>query len=392
MYNQAMLPELSRRWQAIQAEMKKAGADACLITGNVNLFYVANRVFSGYFYLPSEGEPTFFVKRPVGLNGNNVVYIRKPEQIAEILVAGGNPLPKTLLLETDELTYNDVMRLQSVFSPEKTLNATSVLRLVRTVKSDFEISLFRESAAIHSGCYKQIAGLYKPGMSDLDFSIEIEQLFRKNGSLGHFRIFGQSMEIFMGSVLAGDNAMAPSPYDFAMGGSGAHNSLPIGCNGSVMTPGMSVMVDMGGTFTGYITDMTRVYSVGKLSQQACDAHQVALEIQSDIEAMAKPGVAACELYNLAFAKAAKYNLSDYFMGYGQQAGFVGHGVGIEINESPVLAPRSREVLLQGHIFALEPKFVIPGTGAVGIENTFLVTESGIEKLTQFDENIQELGF
>ena len=78
------------------------------------------------------------------------------------------------------------------------------------------------------------------------------------------------------------------------------------------------------------------------------------------------------------------------MGHRQQAGFVGHGIGIEINEMPVLAPRSKEILAEGMVFALEPKFVIPGVGAVGIENSFAVTAGGLEKLTPMDEGIVPL--
>ena len=385
-----MLPELSNRWKALQKEMSRKGADGCLIAGNVNLFYVADRVYSGYFYLPIHGQPLFFVRRPVGLNGQQVYYIRKPEQIIEILDKEGISLPQRIMLEIDELPYNEVVRLQSIFLPEQTLNATTTLRKIRSIKSEYETGLLRFSGRQHAACYAEIPNLYKPGMTDIDFSIEIERLFRQKGAIGHFRVFGQSMEIFMGSVIAGENADNPSPYDFAMGGSGLHNSLPVSSNGTIMTSGTTVMVDMGGTFTGYISDMTRVFSIGRVTPIAYKAHQVALEIQSDIEALAKPGVATCDLYNLAIEKVKKHELLPYFMGYSQQAGFIGHGIGIQINESPVLAPRSKDVLKEGHIFALEPKFVIPGIGAVGIENSFVVNKDGIEKLTLLDEEIIEL--
>jgi Xaa-Pro aminopeptidase len=390
MFKPEILPELRNRWKAIQKEMSGKGADGCLIAGNVNLFYVTDRVYSGYFYLPVKGDPLFFVRRPVGLNGENVFYIRKPEQITEILNKKGIAMPRTILLELDELPYNDVIRQQSIFLPEQTLNATATLRKVRSIKSDYETGLLRRSGEQHAACYAEVPTLYKQGMTDIDFSIEIERLFRQRGAIGHFRVFGQSMEIFMGSVISGANADNPSPYDFAMGGGGLHNSLPVSANGAVMTPGTTVMVDMGGTFTGYISDMTRVFSIGKVSPLAYKAHQVALEIQSDIEAMAKPGIAACDLYNLALERVKKQDLLPYFMGYSQQAGFIGHGIGIQINESPVLAPRSKDELKEGHIFALEPKFVIPGVGAVGIENSFAVHKNGIEKLTVLNEEIIEL--
>ena len=390
MFQAGMFSELNNRWKAIQREMEQTGADACLVASNVNLFYVADRVYSGYFYLPVDGSPLFFVKRPIGLEGENIFYIRKPEQIIETMDQRGISRPKVLMLELDELPYNDVVRLQTIFGSEKTLNATTALRKVRSIKSEFEIGLLRHSGSLHAACYAEVPLLYRRGMTDVDFSIEIERLFRKKGAIGHFRVFGQSMEIFMGSVIAGDNADTPSPYDFAMGGGGLHHSLPVGTNGMVMAEGSSVMVDMGGTFTGYISDMTRVFSIGKLPALAYKAHDLALEIQSDVEAMAKPGVAAFELYEMAINKVKEQDLLQYFMGYSQQAGFIGHGIGIQINESPVLAPRSKDILQVGQIFALEPKFVIPGVGAVGIENSYVVHENGLEKLTVLREEIVEI--
>ena len=390
MFQPDFLPELSRRWATLQHHMKAAGADACISTIYVNLFYLTDSIYNGYFYLPAEGEPILFVKRPTGLKGENVHYIRKPEQLPEVLSGKGLAIPRTLMLELDELPYNDVERLKNVFGAQKLLNATTAIRRLREVKSDYEIGLLRHSGALHAACYADVPGLYQPGMTDLDLSIEIERLFRRKGATGHFRVFGQTMELFMGSVIAGDNASNASPYDFAMGGAGPHKSMPISANGTVIEPGCTVMVDMGGTFTGYISDMSRVFSLGRVSELAYKAHQTALEIQSDIEAVARPGVATADLYHRALEKVKHNQLAPYFMGYHQQAGFIGHGIGIQINEAPVLAPRSREVLLEGHVFALEPKFVIPGVGAVGVENSFAVHANGIEKLTILKEEIVAL--
>lgn len=390
MFSPTILPELSNRWETLQNELIKIGADACLFSINVNLFYLTDSIFNGYFYIPSSGEPIFFVKRPSGMSGKNIVYIRKPEQIIETLTEKGLALPRQLMLELDELPYSDVVRLQNIFQPERLLNATTVVRQLRAVKSGYEIDLLRYSGQLHASCYAEVPSLYRPGMTDLELSIEVERLFRQKGATGHFRVFGQTMELFMGSVIAGDNADNVSPYDFAMGGGGSHKSLPVSANGTVIAEGCTVMVDMGGTFTGYISDMTRVFSVGKVTELAYKAHQTALDIQSDIEALAKPGTPAADLYHLAIAKVKKQDLLPYFMGHNQQAGFIGHGIGIQINESPVLAPRSRDILQAGQVFALEPKFVIPGVGAVGVENSFAVHQSGIEKLTVLNEEIVKL--
>ena len=382
--------ELERRLSSVREELARQQADALLVTTNVNLYYVSGRVFAGMAYIPNEGEPLFFVRRPVGLKGENVLYIRKPEEMSDRLRERGSALPRKLLLETDSIPMSEYLRYEKIFSPEQTGNGTRLLRSVRSVKTPFELGRLRLSGRLHAEVYRRIPELFRPGMTDLELSVEIERESRLKGSRGIFRIFGQSMEIFGGSVLAGDNADTPSPYDFALGGGGLDTSLPVGANGTVLSDGMSVMVDMGGNFTGYMTDMTRVFSIGKLPDLAYRAHDTSLEIQRRIAEAAQPGTPTSELYAIAVHTAAEAGLSEYFMGHRQQAGFVGHGIGIEINEMPVLAPRSKEILAEGMVFALEPKFVIPDVGAVGIENSFAVTADGLEKLTPMDEEIVPL--
>ena len=106
--------------------------------------------------------------------------------------------------------------------------------------------------------------------------------------------------------------------------------------------------------------------------------------------MAKPGVVCEDLYNKAIDIVGKAGFADYFMGIDQKAKFVGHGIGLEINEAPVLAPRIRQELEPGMVFALEPKIVLPEIGPVGIENSWAVTAEGVEKLTLAPEEIIEL--
>jgi Xaa-Pro aminopeptidase len=172
-----------------------------------------------------------------------------------------------------------------------------------------------------------------------------------------------------------------------LGGAGPHPCLPIGANGSLIKPGQTVMVDMAGNFTAYMTDMTRVYSYGTLPSKAYEAHQVSIDMHYWLMANGKPGLSCAVIYNHSLEMADKAGLSAHFMGTVQQAKFVGHGVGIEINEWPVLTARSKDMLQTGMLIAYEPKFVLPETGAVGIENTYLITSNGIENVTVFEETI-----
>ena len=384
-------PELKLRRDKIRALMVQQGIDAALITCNVNLIYTYGRVVSGYLYLPLNAPARLFIKRPNDIEGEHIHPIRKPEQITELLKECGLPLPAKLMLEGDELSFTEYNRLAACFPETEVVPCgTALIRQARSVKTPIEIEMFRRSGAAHTKAYEQIPSVYQPGMTDRQLSIEIERLMRLEGCLGIFRVFGQSMEIFMGSLLAGDNAAVPSPYDFALGGKGLDPSLPGGVSGTLLQAGQCFMVDMGGNFYGYMGDMSRVFSIGRLPEQAYTAHQTCIEIQEEITAMAKPGTVCEDMYNKAIEIVTKAGFADYFMGVDQKAKFIGHGIGLEINEMPVLAPRMKQELEPGMVFALEPNIVLPGIGPVGIENSWAVTTDGLEKLTLCKEEIIEL--
>ena len=386
MIPQSLREEMALRISRIANRMKTQGIDAILVSDNANLYYTSGRVFSGYTYITADGVATYFVRRPVGLQGENVKYIRKPEQIAEML----KEKPAVLGLELDVTPYGIVERLMKVFAGAKIANGSVIMRQARAVKTDFEIEKIRESGVHHDMAYSRIPRIYKGGMTDVELQVEIERVLRNEGCLGLFRVSGGSMELFMGNLLTGDNADNPTPYDFAMGGAGLDASLPVGCNGSEIVPGSTVMVDMCGNFTGYMTDMTRVFYVGRLDDTARKAHELSIAIHYRLAKEFHAGCEAKKMYEVAVAMVEEAGLSDYFMGHTQKAGFIGHGVGIEVNELPVLAPRSRDVLEEGNVIAIEPKFVIPHVGAVGIENTYLVRKDGLECLTKSPEDISEL--
>lgn len=381
--------EQERRIRRVRSlmELDPAKPEALLITDYANIYYLTGRVFAGQVYVPLKGMPVYFVRRPVTLRGDGTVTVRKPEEIPASL---GMALPATLGLELDLLSYSMTERLSAIFPGSRIVNASGIMRKARAVKTDVEIDLIRRSGVCHREVYSRIPRLYRNGMTDLELQVEIERTARLEGCLGTFRISGTSMEIFMGNLLVGDNADAASPYDFAMGGAGLAPSLPVGANNTLITPGTTVMVDMNGTFTGYMTDMTRVFSLGNLPELALKAHQCSIDILRTLEKEALPGTPAKALFETATAIAKERGLEAYFMGHHQKAGFIGHGIGIEINEFPVIAPRSRDILEENNVIALEPKFVIPHVGAVGVENSYRVTPGGLECLTGAPEEIISL--
>lgn len=366
---------------------------ALLIADNAMLYYLTGRVYSGWAFIPVDENvnPVWFVRRPVELTGKDVVEVRKPEEIPSRLEALGISLPEAVGLEMDALPYSTITRLQAVFPGAESYTASPIVAAARSVKTPLEISMIERSGVIHTAVYHKIPSLFSPGMTDFELDVAIEHLSRLEGCLGQFRIAGKSMEFFMGNVLTGENADAPSPYDFALGGKGMDPSLPVGASGEEIKPGTTVSVDVNGDYTGYMTDMTRVFSYGDIPSEAKAAHECSLAIHREFRRMAVPGTKASDIYEMAARLAREAGFERYFMGHRQKAGFCGHGVGIEINETPVIAPRSRDILQAGNAIAMEPKFVIPHVGAVGIENTYIVTPEGARCITNAPEEIIPLG-
>lgn len=383
--NKLPLYEADSRLKRVQQTITEMEADACIITSSVNQYWLCGFIFDGFIFLFPEGDPILFVKRPSNIVDERAKQIRKPEQIPDMLREIGISLPKRILVEADQLSFSAATRLQAALGMPETKNISGEVRKIRSVKSEYELEQMRESARIHAYVYELIPSLYREGMTDLELQIEIERQMRLHGSVGIFRSFGENMDIFMGSMLAGDNAQAASPYDYALGGAGISPLLPLGANGTLLLPGTTLMVDMAGNYRPWMDDMTRTFAIEHTPDMAYKAHQVSIDIHNAIMKNFRAGALCSELYLLAEEIVNQNGLAPYFMGTIQQAQFIGHGVGLEINEPPVLTPRSREVLEPGIAFALEPKFVLPGIGAVGIENTYVVHESGFEKITLCEE-------
>lgn len=381
---------LSRMQQAVAS-----CADAAILSDKATLYWLTGRVFAGFAYVPADGTPLLGLRRCVQFESDGVTAERKIEDFARH-VAAAMPAPGRLALEMDSSSYSAVACISAAFAAQwpdaETVNAGAALRAMRAVKTPQQIEMMRRSGLRQEAVYRRIPAIYTPGMTDYELQVEIERESRLEGCLGQFRTAGDEMELFMGNVLTGDNADTPSPYDFAMGGAGMDPSLPVGADGSVIRRGCTVMVDVNGNYTGYMTDMTRTYRLGDIPAEALRAHELSREICRRLAEMGTPGRPAREMYETALGMAREAGLEHRFMGHRQQAGFVGHGLGIEINEAPVIAPRSRDILAEGMCIALEPKFVIAGVGAVGIENTYVVRADGrpMECITNAPEEIIDL--
>jgi Xaa-Pro aminopeptidase len=194
----------------------------------------------------------------------------------------------------------------------------------------------------------------------------------------------------MGHLMAGANAALPSSVSSPTGGKGLSLFLAQGPGFARIKRGESVLVDYAGCYNGYLADETRIFCLGKLSAKLEDAHQAALQIEEAIAGQLRPGGIGREIWSLSEAEGERMGYQDFLGGPpGSKAGFVGHGVGLQIDEYPVIGPLDHKIV-ENMIVAVEPKMIYPGVGVVGIEDTFLVGAKGAERLTRLPQEIWQV--
>lgn len=385
--------ELDNRISRLQTLLQDKGIDGALVVHSIDVYYFSGTLQSSHLYIPAQGKALLMTRKSFERaqqesNLDNIVPLTSVKNLPALIQETGLPLPKTLGLELDVLPVNNYLQYTKLF-PETTLvDVSGLIKQVRLVKSGYELDLLREAAEIMNRVHRQAPGAIKQGMTELELASAVEAIARREGHEGFVRMRAFNQELYYGHLLSGANAAVSSFFDGPTGGIGLSPAYPHSASNRVIENNRPIIVDYVGVKNGYIVDLTRVYSIGSLPEKLVSAFEGTLAIQEEVLSAVRPGADCGALYELAVNKARELSLEDHFMGYTpNQAKFVAHGVGLELDEIPVMAKGVKAVLAAGMVFALEPKFVFPGEGVVGIENTFVVTDNGAERLTTIKDDI-----
>ena len=385
------LKELQQRTAAMQDLLRKKGLDGALIIYPIDVYYFSGTRQNATLWMPAEGTPLLLVRKSLerARQESPLPDIRpfpSSRDFAAVIPAEAVQIGLTFdVLPVQQLNFYTKLLAGREFVDISPLN-----REVRAVKTPFEVELLRRSGASLSSVFTQVPEFLQAGMRELDLSAEFECRLRKAGNEGYVRMRAFNQELFQGLAVS---AGGPSYgfFDGAVTGRGLSNASPHGASLDLIEKNVPILLDYTGVFEGYITDMTRIFVLGDLDAELKHAFEVALAIQGYLQDALKPGAICEELFLKSAAMAEEAGLGGSFMGMpGEQARFVGHGVGLELDEFPVIAQGFKVPLKEGHVIAIEPKFVMPGKGVVGIENTFVTTANGGVKLTDIPDSITYL--
>ena len=371
------------------------GLDAALIVQHTDLAYFSGTNQQAHLVVPAAGDPVLLVRRVLERARaesplERIEPLRSLGGLSAALASAGIENGATIGLELDVLPARLFLGYQRRLSDHELGDCSPAVRRVRARKSDWELARMRAAAEQVRQGAEAVPGLLRAGTRESQVQLEVERVLRLAGHQGQLRFRGFNQEMHYGQVLAGPSGAVPGYSDSPLCGPGPNPVLGKGPDGHVLAPGDPVIADLVGGHDGWLADQTRTFGVGRVDADLRAAHDCAVSILRAVEAEIRPGTPASSLYDLAEGIALDAGLDDHFMGAGaQRVRFLGHGVGMEIDELPVLAPGFDEPLEPGNVIAVEPKFVFPGRGAVGIENMYAVTADGFETMTTAPEELIE---
>jgi Xaa-Pro aminopeptidase len=381
--------ELAKRYACCRDLLARHAPEAggLLSFSRDSLYYFTGTMGFGVFWLPLEGDPLFMARKGIErarLESPHlaVAPFRSFGDLALLAAERGTPFSEVMAAEQSSLPWALADMLKSKLPRARFVEADTILSRLRAVKTPWELERMRLAGAGHARAVEiELPQRMRPGMSEMAIArLTMEAFFSLDGcGLTRMRNYGE--EIGLGHISAGDNGNFPTFYNGALGCRGLHPAAPFfGSAADIWNKGDLLAHDAGFCRQGYNSDKTQIFFAGRakaIPARAAAAFAVCRDVEAEIAGSMKPGARPSDLYALALDMAEKAGFAEGFMGLGDnKVPFLGHGIGLCIDEWPVLAKRFDQPLLAGMTIAVEPKIGLPGLGMVGVENTWEICENG----------------
>lgn len=388
--------EIAPRLALLQQRLQSLDLDAALILQNADLYYFTGTVQDGVLLVPAEAPPLFFVRRSVSRAQEEarlaeVIPYRVYHEIPRLAEERGWRRLNRLGLELDVLPVALFQRLQKAFPAAEMADLSMEIRLLRSRKSPWEVGAIRAAATISARMVARAATAAREGMSEVELAAEVEAEARRAGHQGLVRFRRFNQESFYGHLLAGPHSAVPAFLDSPTGGRGPYPAVGHGASFRAIRRGEPILFDLVGACHGYYADMTRTLVLGEPPADLLRAYAAVRAIWEVARDALRPGVPAGAVFAAATAAAGDLGYAEAFMRSGEgRLGYVGHGIGLEIDEIPSLARGFETPLEEGMVLAVEPKLSLAEIGVIGLEDTFLVTAGGAEALTEVSRDLTVL--
>ncbi len=383
--------EIARRIAAFQAGLQRDGLDAALIVQAADLVYLSGTAQNAHLIVPAEGEPLLLVRRDLE-RARAESALRQVEPFTSLralpaaFAQSGLPERLRLGFELDVLPASSYLRYCGLLPGAEPADCMPALWSARSRKSAWELERIRLACEQTKAAMEYAPQLLVPGRLEVDVLSELGHHMRLNGHEGTIRFRGLNSEFLYGQVLAGESGPVPGPTETPLHGPGLSTAQGRGPSRRPLRTGDAVVIDISGLAEGYVSDQTRTFFIGHADPALLAAYETCRRILAECVALLVPGTPGSALYERALEVAGEAGYAERFMGAGEgRVRFVGHCIGLELNEPPYLAHGYALPLETGNVVAIEPKLAFTGLGAVGVENTYFLGDEGPVQLTGASE-------
>lgn len=381
------LAELGTRMERFRAVMDEKAPDweLALVISKINQYYFTGTMQEGLLFIPRNDDAVYFVRRSYERAVDESVFpaLRQMETYRDAAAAIGK-LPGTVHIEAEVVPLAMCERLKKYFGFNDFKPVDPAISRVRSVKSRYELDLMIKAGDIHTRVLEErVPLLFRKGMTEGELTTYIFRVLVEEGHQGLARFSMFDTEILLGHIAFGESSLYPTYFNGPGGNYGLGPAMQLmGSSERRLAPGDLIFIDTGCGYEGYQSDKTMTYVFdGELPAHAVEIHKRCLGVQDRIAGMLRPGETPSNIYNTIMQDLDEAYLPN-FMGYrSRRVKFLGHGIGLQVDELPVLAKGFDEPLQEGMVIAVEPKAGVEGVGMVGIENTFLVTPEGGKCIT-----------
>jgi Xaa-Pro aminopeptidase len=350
------------------------------IVDKVNQYYFTGTIQDGVFILKSNGDFAYCVRNSLErakaeslLPAAMIHPMTSYKNAAEIVGWAGG----VALIETEAMPVAMLERLKKYFVIDTVRSLDRAILNIRAVKSLYELACMEESGRIHKIFLEEkVPALLREGVNEAELTGEMFAEMIRLGYHGVSRFSMFQTLCVIGQLGFGENSLYPTNFDGPGGMRGMCPAVPlIGDRSRTLRKGDLVFIDVAFGWGGYHTDRTQIYMFGaEPSAEVHRVHRECVAVQKALAAALKPGAIPCELYdNSGFVN--------------RNVRFLGHGVGLYIDEYPVITSGFDSPLQENMTIALEPKRGFPGVGLLGAEDTYVVTKDGGRCLTGGEKDI-----
>jgi Xaa-Pro dipeptidase len=386
----------NERIHVLQNILRATGlAGAVLFHSRDTFYYTGTAQPSWLAVLPD--DYTLFVRRgyeiALGeswLEPSRIRSAKNLDAVVKTMFPGPNP-GEVIGTELDLLTIPQARALNRALRGRTLRDISPDVLNQRMIKGEDEVQSIRKAAlAVHAG-HLAVGSVLRPGISELELAAAVEHAQRIAGHEGCFFLRTIDFVMSRGPLASGPNLRQTSGTLFTLSGAGLSSAVPTGASRRIVREGDFVLVDVPACVEGYHADQSRTYVVGKAPVKAIDLFGRLREIADQVIRLIHPGRSCKELFDQAVLLADNLGLSDSFMRFddGGKAHFIGHGIGLEINEPPLISAASKVILTPGMTVALELHIMEPYGFTMKLEDTIHITETGAELLTLSPRELME---